>query len=403
MKRFAFVMIMVSTVLLSANAQLRNSSAGMETMPFKYYGHLYFPAIFNDSIHGNMVFDTGAANYLLVDSTYMKQVGWKTTKLVAAKMSGAAGDSKTWIDWSEARVKTQGMSLKYPYTVLINLRDILGCHADALLGIRDMKGTPFEINYQHHYLRKLSSISDSVRGEYQRIPIKNDGVRMLVKASMDIDTIHVEGWFVLDTGSGGVVDFTKAATEKYNLMSVSRKKIIGKGLQMGVGNRGISTSVDMLSDRFVIGSDTIGSACISCHSDGEGAFGERPWIGIIGNGIWDQYSMIVDMPHNTLYLKCYRPYENQEKMYGFSFNNRTDIGKGWIVRYLIEGSEAAKQGLKLGDTILSVNGKAVTDYSWDEEEKVTSLSSLDLKVKDVAGHLKHIHITPSNLWIGEGK
>src|SRR3712207_8827970 len=65
------------------------------------------------------------SNYLLVDSTYMKQIGWKTTKLVAAKMSGAAGSSKTWIDWSEARVKTSGMSLKYPYTVLINLRDIL--------------------------------------------------------------------------------------------------------------------------------------------------------------------------------------------------------------------------------------------------------------------------------------
>src|SRR3712207_8352794 len=127
MKRFALIMVMVSTVLLSANAQLRNSGAGMETMPFKYYGHLYFPAIFNDSIKGNMVFDTGAANYLLVDSTYMKQIGWKTTKLVAAKMSGAAGSSKTWIDWSEARVKTSGMSRSEEHTSELQSRQYLVC------------------------------------------------------------------------------------------------------------------------------------------------------------------------------------------------------------------------------------------------------------------------------------
>lgn len=65
---------------------------------------------------------------------------------------------------------------------------------------------------------------------------------------------------------------------------------------------------------------------------------------------------------------------------------------------LDRGGVAAKAGLELNDIILSVNGKNVEDYTWDEEWKIYDLPSQDLVVKGKDGTTKQIHLEPIDFW-----
>ena len=65
---------------------------------------------------------------------------------------------------------------------------------------------------------------------------------------------------------------------------------------------------------------------------------------------------------------------------------------------LDRGGVAAKAGLELNDIILSVNGKDVKLYTWDEEWRIDDLPSQDLAIKGKDGNIKHIHLEPKNPW-----
>ena len=58
-----------------------------------------------------------------------------------------------------------------------------------------------------------------------------------------------------------------------------------------------------------------------------------------------------------------------------AYFDRTDISDGWIVNGLYNDGIAAKAGIEIGDTIISINGRPVKEITWEEQRK------LDLKGK----------------------
>ena len=97
---------------------------------------------------------------------------------------------------------------------------------------------------------------------------------------------------------------------------------------------------------------------------------------------------MIDIPNGKLYCRQFKEYLSDGTMWGFSWINRTDIGKGWIVRSIYDGSAADKAGLKLGDTIVEVNGRKVEHFSWDEERALSKDSSITLLLKTEKGMRK---------------
>ena len=55
------------------------------------------------------------------------------------------------------------------------------------------------------------------------------------------------------------------------------------------------------------------------------------------------------------------------------------------MRSIYKGSAAEKAGIKLGDTIIKVNGKKVENFSWDEERALSHRSSITLLLKTGKG------------------
>ena len=95
-----------------------------------------------------------------------------------------------------------------------------------------------------------------------------------------------------------------------------------------------------------------------------------------------------DPAHNKLYYRPYKAYTHEKRTWGFSWVNRTDIGKGWIVRSIYDGSAADKAGMKLGDIIVEVNGRKVEHFSWEEERALSNDSSITLLLKTEKGMRK---------------
>ena len=148
----------------------------------------------------------------------------------------------------------------------------------------------------------------------------------------------------------------------------------------------------------VTANDTIRKESISYFPEGEGAISDRPYLGIIGNNIWSNYNMILDVRDSLLWIRRFKPDNPPGPFYDFGFRNRTDICRGWIVSRLTRDGDAVGGGMQLGDTIIAVNGRSVADSTWDEEYSIEDNPLLHLDLVGADGKEKHIVLESKEWW-----
>lgn len=368
-----------------------------DSIPFIYHGHLYIHSIINDSIHCNAIFDTGAANMFGVDSVFLEQSDWHPKQFANAYTSGVAGKTKVRIitDWT--KVNIGNIEDHYAFVPIFKLRDVVDCHIDGIWGIKNIADYPFEINFEHSYLKQHKAGIPNLDG-YQKLPIRYENDKIMLQAETHIGGTVVKGWYLMDTGGGGSVDFTAKAVKDYRLEEIPGKRYIEDMTQMGIGDKEQEWFVNMQSDMIVIGNDTIRKESISYFPEGEGAISDRPYLGIIGNNIWSNYNMILDVRDSLLWIRRFKPDNPPGPFYDFGFRNRTDICRGWIVSRLTRDGDAVGGGMQLGDTIIAVNGRSVADYTWDEEYSIEDNPLLHLDLVGADGKEKHIVLESKEWW-----
>ena len=95
---------------------------------------------------------------------------------------------------------------------------------------------------------------------------------------------------------------------------------------------------------------------------------------------------------------AWKPATPEGPTYDYGFRNRTDIYRGWIVSSLVRDGEAVKAGLQLGDTITTVNGQSVSEYSWDEEDNLHRTPKQILTIATANGQEKQITLEAKEQW-----
>ena len=100
-------------------------------------------------------------------------------------------------------------------------------------------------------------------------------------------------------------------------------------------------------------------------------------MGIIGNEILRHYNLIIDAPGNSLYA-CKNSdgntdYQHSSKIQ-MGYIDRTDICDGWIVCSLYDKGVAQEAGFEIGDVIISINDRPVTEIDWEEQIKGLGLT-----------------------------
>ena len=377
------------------------SAQTSDSIPFLFrgynQGHLYIPVTINDSIHCNVVFDTGASDLFGVDSVFLAHSGWKPQNFYNARTGGTAGNTMVKIIADQTKINIGNIEDYYGSVLIMQLRNAVSCHADGILGIKNIADYPFEINFEHKYLKQIKSGKPDTK-DYIKVPIQYKGNRIMLQAAITIGGKTIKGWYLMDTGSGGSVDFTAQTVKQYGLNTVSGKRYITDVAQLGIGDKTQEWQVDMMPDRIVIGNDTLKGVPVSYFPEGAGAFSNRPYVGVIGNGVWSKYNIIIDVKNSMLYLHRFNSESLQKPTYDYRFKNRTDIGKGWVVASLVRDGDAANARMELGDVITAINGKNVADYSWEEECDVEFLSMQEIDIIGSDGCEKHITLEPKNRW-----
>ena len=387
------ILLVVATITTNAH----NSTITGDSIRFLYRGHLYLDATINDTIQCQVIFDTGGADMFGIDSVFLDHSSWKPRHISSAIAGGGAGATKVQVISEPTRVKTGNYIEVFDYIPIFKLRDVVDCHVDGIIGIKDIMLHPFEINFEHGYIKQHIGNKPRTDG-YMKVPIIYKDKRILLQAETVIAGNSIKGTYLMDTGGGGTIDFTAATTRQNSLETIEGKRIVTDYTQFGLGDKEQETIITMKSQQFIIGNDTITNKEFDYFPNGTGAFSDREYLGTIGNSIWSKYNIIIDANAGFMYLKRFKQGKQDCESYGYNFRNRTDIGRGWIISSLERGGAAAIAGLRLNDIIISVNGKNVEDYTWEEEWDIEDLPSQDLVIKGKDGALKHIHLEPKDLW-----
>lgn len=341
---------------------------------FIYDGHLYVSAQLCDSLPVMLIFDSGA-DYLYLDRDYVDMSAFKDLSLRKCRAwvggAGRGGGQLTDMIMDSVSVRMGEYVCSISPTPIINLREIVGRYADAILGNNCLFEKPLEINYERAYLLRHDTLTEEQLQGYTRLPALFVDQRIYLEAALRVDAEQVlNGYFLFDMGCGSTIVLTDSIRRTLDL--TDKPKAHWRYLAGGIGGG---------SDEFVLEAeafsllDTMGHLSVKFSLNQQGFMSSGFYLGIIGNKVLSHYDWLIDAPNQAVYARpnngdgasaTYlrsRTIKDEQMIY----IDRTDIGTGWVVNGLRVGGIADTAGIGLGDTIVAINGRAVRDISWEEQ------------------------------------
>lgn len=248
-------------------------------VPFEYDNFkkgIILDAIMNGKIHLKAFFDTGS--YLpALSPNFSKH---ETDKKTVTPFKLQVGN------WFYKQPSKRYMNNQF-------LFDFHGCN--LLLGYVFFKGKIIEISFEHHYIRELENTENL--GCYDKIPFKLLNERLpLVKGKASIKGKTVEGEFIIDTGYNGTMLISSSLIKKYNISTKDDFELKTVGVTKNTKN------VRSNADTIQIGCNYITNTIAFLETEDTTHFG-RGIDGLIGNKFFDNFSVVLDLKNNYLYLK----------------------------------------------------------------------------------------------------
>ena len=149
-------------------------------------------------------------------------------------------------------------------------------------------------------------------------------------------------------------------TIKENIENSVTYTILHSGALGGNSNGG-----EFRASSISIGNHSFSNPVISYSLDTLGAFSNTRYDGLLGNTVLDRFNYAIDYKNNKLYLLQNSNYEKpfQSTLTGFYPMKRGDFA---TVESIYYQSEAYKNGLQLGDTIIKINNRDIKDITNSE-------------------------------------
>ena len=391
MKRKTILTMLFTAFILTANGQRGPFDSMWESndsISFTWDGGIYLPATIDNKYPAHILFTTNANRQLVVDTTYLKEQCWQPPKIEKGLILRETDTLRLKASNTKHEVKFGNIAANFPYMLITDIRNVLGKHADGIMWETFFEYSPFEVNFQQKFLRTLTAIPDSVKRNYRCLPLTVTNSKFMIEAYVWFNNKRIGGLYELCLEGGDDIMFTKETVRKHNLMAYEGKTQQLLAQYTNIGDTTTTTTTFALADSVYLGLQNIGRVVVNISLPTLHSFPQMRNVGYIGASILHNYNLVFDPAHNKLYYRPYKAYTPEKRTWGFSWVNRTDIGKGWIVRSIYKGSAAEKAGIRLGDTILKVNGKKVENYSWEEERVLSNDSTITLLLKTKQGMRK---------------
>lgn len=350
----------------SAPRWLRNE--GLAVLPFDYSSrHVWLRASIDGGPEQDFLFDTGASITVL-DSAFAASHGIATEGRMQAAGAGASGSA------AFARLGT--LSVRAPDGDGVELHDL----KVAVLSVNPMFAPYFwremagivgydfisrfvvTIDYDRNVLVLRDPKTFRYSGTEAPLPMVMNGVVPALVATLDG---RYEGVFRLDVGSSSTVDVHTPFARRHGLAG----KLRHAHEVSGAGFGGQFTSRLGRARSMAIGPYAWRDPMVSVARASEGAFASEEFAGNIGNRILERFRVTLDYDGRRVWLEPGARYPERDSFTRAGLLLVRVAGRV-EVRSMLPGSPADQAGLREGDEVTAVDGRAIGAWKLRELDEL---------------------------------
>lgn len=366
--------------------------ASKNDVKFEKDGYFYINSSINDSIKGRFIFDTGA-NSSYLDSTFIsKHTSIIKSALDTARMRGAGATAYKQVLLIKDTIKIKVGSYSHSFTnsPILKLTDINGENIAGIIGNEFIKKQVLVIDNDRSTL-KIDSIVNPAEYEYM-IPFDYVDRRIYFNVAIEIrEKELITARLLMDLGCSDAIILNSPYFKSLTNRGILPEKVIDHTILHGGALGGNSNGGDFRSFSIKIGGYRINNPIISFSKDTLGAFSKTNYDGLLGNEVLDRFNYSIDYKDQMLYLT-----KNSKSRHKF---NSTLTGfyalkmeEKATVMSIYYQSEAYKNGLELGDTIIAINNKQLANMTDKEFYKELKRKGKTIKLTILRNN-KHIDVT----------
>jgi hypothetical protein len=329
---------------------------GVAHLPFEYRArHVWLRASVNDGPPEDFVFDTGASMTVL-DSAYAARIGLVAEGRQQGQGAGATGGA-SFAMLSKLRVESadgDGIELKDVQVGVLNVNPVLAPYfwrnCAGVIGFDFISRFVDELDFDHGQLTLYDPATFHYAGAGQALPMTLANHTPVVRMKLD-DAF--EGDFRVDVGSSSTVDLHTPFVKQHDLM----RRTPGVDVSGG-GFGGMFTTRMVRMKKLAIGPYAWTDPLVSLAEATAGAFTSEDYAGNIGNRILERFKVTIDYERRQLWLEPGARYARRDVMTrtGMQLTRVADTVR---VAAVLPGSAAEKAGLREGDVVTTLDGRAV--------------------------------------------
>ncbi|MEP7181792.1 MAG: PDZ domain-containing protein [Betaproteobacteria bacterium] len=345
-------------------------------------GHLFIRVTLNGKGPYRMLLDAGGANVLM------------PSVVAALRLSPGGGPSATGGAQPDVALTTVdkmdvgGIVLDGQAFATLDfgalVRRVEGLDDVAgLVGFELLKRFPVTLDYARSRAIFHNPATFRYAGNGTRVPIRFDGRIPAVDGSVD----GVDGTFDIDTGNRGSLTLTSAFVQRNGLVA---KYGATQDVISGAGAGGHLRSLLARAGVLKLGTVEVGKPVTALSRQAQEAYANPDLAGSVGYGVLRQFSVTFDYASEALYFERNANYGQPD------VHERAGMwiergAKGYEVVDVVAGGPAARAGLKAGDVIVAVNGKAPAAMPLDQvRAALKAAPGTKLSLKFASGSVKVI-------------
>ncbi|HEX4079346.1 MAG TPA: aspartyl protease family protein [Rhizomicrobium sp.] len=326
------------------------SAAKETTFPIHLYNnHIYADVSVDGKGPYQFIFDTGGVNLLtppLVSALGLKSEGQMEGNGTGSGHMDMGLTKVSSLQLGQAIVKNQVFAVM----ALNRLEPAEGVPMPGMVGYETFRRFVTRVDYGAGTMTLMRSDAFDPNDAGTPVPVVFDGNTIEAHAIYD----GVTGKFTIDTGSRASLTFNGPFAAQ-NRLTANRKNVEGI---TGWGVGGPSRGITMRGGRLEIGALAIDGPVAEISTDKGGDFSTAAIAGNIGAGILKRYIVTLDYEHSMMYLK-----PSPAGMADLDTFDRAGMwinqsDAGYKVIDVTKGAPADTAGLKPGNEIVAVNGKA---------------------------------------------
>lgn len=339
-------------------------AAGTPALPFEFYmgSRIYIPATVA-GVQTHVLLDSGAETTVL-DAAWAKANGIKATGTVVAVGTGGRADAQIA---SGVTIRIGNMELRDLTVALIDLsgiEKILGRPLPVILGKEVFNDLAVSLDFQAQTIAFQDPAAFTPPAGAVAVPVMAvNGIRTVPVSVEGAPPVPMD----FDLGNGSPLLIYSAFWKPAGLLTDGR-----------LSSKTLSGAVGGLKERDVTTIRTLTFAGVTFSGVPATLFGDEAAdadgtisLGNIGMPILSRFALTTDFAHDRIWLTplpdaASRPFPRDRT--GLAFQPLS----GRLI-YVPPGSPAALAGLKTGDTLIAIDGKALNDLTAADAARLRSL------------------------------